>query len=205
MGFLSLLFLVSSSVGQLAHQGFLCDNYCIDQVWDSATGAHKTGGVVGNGLATDGADLYSNPSAHTVACMLTESCQQSGYSLLQANSDGTYAVQYQLNANGNSLAIALLESSVRTNNYWVKIIGQVNSAGLLTVQQITEEPIPVPSTSAPSGRAAPLTSPWQVVIRMASTTSARQVVLRVVRANLTSAASAACSLPVPTSFLLSAQ
>jgi len=80
----------------LKHSGYIIDLFC----WD------KPGHV-----AIDGADLDTNPGAHSVHCMVDiADCRANGFGLLEMNSMGGYDLKYKFDADGNAKALEMLDA-----------------------------------------------------------------------------------------------
>jgi len=61
--------------------------------------------------AIDGADLDTNPEAHSVHCMVDiADCRANGFGLLEKKSDGSYDLKYKLDSAGNTKALEMLDA-----------------------------------------------------------------------------------------------
>ena len=55
-----------------------------------------------------------------------QKCRNGGFGILQPG----YSLKYKLNSAGNTLALALLDKSTKTNDYVVTVTGTVSSDGI---------------------------------------------------------------------------
>jgi hypothetical protein len=90
-------------------------------------------------IADDGTVLRTFPEKHTVACLNKPSCRASGYGLIiKNNKTGRYNF-YKFDEKGNELAIKLLETTKKTDNMKIKVIGTIDPKGMIIKVKSIEE------------------------------------------------------------------
>lgn len=113
--------------------GYLADNLCVNR-----------------GVGLDGANMATNPSAHTMHCNLLNICVNSGFCILtRATPTADYTCAYVLDAQGNNASVAWM----RTQDYGradirVTVIGDTNTAGRLNVASIIDARVGVTTATA---------------------------------------------------------
>lgn len=68
-------------------------------------------------------------------CLLMPPCIESGYSLLEKQSDGMYAPKYVLDDESNAMAVTFFEESTKENGYEVTVSGS-DCGGVVTISEM---------------------------------------------------------------------
>src|SRR4030067_3085482 len=106
------------------YKGYLADVLCATQP---------------NGIASDGANMKTQPEKHTLACAVAPGCAASGYGLEinQGTASAKNYVFYKFDKKGNDLAAQILKATKKKDNLSVEVQG-VKEAGMIKVTSIKE-------------------------------------------------------------------
>eukprot|EP00630_Chrysocystis_fragilis_P011853 CAMPEP_0197411020 /NCGR_PEP_ID=MMETSP1165-20131217/31749_1 /TAXON_ID=284809 /ORGANISM="Chrysocystis fragilis, Strain CCMP3189" /LENGTH=1098 /DNA_ID=CAMNT_0042937531 /DNA_START=1 /DNA_END=3298 /DNA_ORIENTATION=+ len=111
------------------HEGFLIDLFC----WE------RDGHV-----AIDGANLVTEPEAHTIHCMRDiQDCRDNGFGLVQdLDGDGMYNLTIVFDEDGNTAALAFLDSTNVTENVVVRATGMPSTEDDMLLTSVSIDLVP---------------------------------------------------------------
>jgi hypothetical protein len=125
VGLVALAVLASCGTALIV-KGFLADRLCVERV-----------------NAFDGANMITNPQAHTVHCLRDiKACVDSGFTvLIHTPGQTAYGPMYNFTANGNNMALNYLNGKDEdTDNVIVTVNGTFLASGLFEITSLSAAP-----------------------------------------------------------------
>ena len=93
-------------------------------------------------LAIDGSRLADAPQEHTMHCLRDPPrCRRGGYGVLRSGpgAGSNFELAYTFDAEGNRLALALVDSSPTIDNVTVTVTGTARSDGVMAVESLADD------------------------------------------------------------------